>query len=109
MALVLAATDIVNGTILILITLLVLPIAAVAFARSGAAWKGIGSSGRFSIDPDVSQRKPFESTSIDPEAQEAEIRQFVLARNERRLRQGRASLDVEAEVERQLADFIGSS
>ena len=38
----------------------------------------------------------------------AEVRQLVVSRNERRLREGREPLDVEAETERQLADFIGS-
>jgi hypothetical protein len=33
-----------NGTALILIVLLVAPIAAIAFARSGRAWREIGKS-----------------------------------------------------------------
>ncbi len=37
----------------------------------------------------------------------AEVRQLVIARNERRMRRGAEPLDVEAEVERQVADFIG--
>jgi len=37
-----------------------------------------------------------------------EVRQLVVSRNERRLRQGLEPLDVEAETERQLADFVGS-
>jgi hypothetical protein len=37
----------------------------------------------------------------------AEVRQLVIARNERRMRRGEEPLDVEAEVERQVADFIG--
>jgi hypothetical protein len=35
----------------------------------------------------------------------AEVRQLVVARNERRARQGKPPLDVEAEVERQLRDL----
>jgi hypothetical protein len=34
-----------------------------------------------------------------------EVRQLVLARNERRLRQGKEPLEVEAEVERQLREL----
>jgi hypothetical protein len=34
-----------------------------------------------------------------------EIRQLVIARNERRLARGEPPLDVEAEIERQLGDF----
>jgi hypothetical protein len=37
----------------------------------------------------------------------AEVRQLVIARNERRMRRGEEPLEVEAEVERQVADFIG--
>jgi hypothetical protein len=37
----------------------------------------------------------------------AEVRELVVARNERRMRRGEEPLDVEAEVERQVADFIG--
>jgi hypothetical protein len=36
-----------------------------------------------------------------------EVRELVVARNERRMRRGQEPLDVEAEVERQVADFIG--
>jgi hypothetical protein len=36
-----------------------------------------------------------------------EVRELVIARNERRMRRGEEPLDVEAEVERQVADFIG--
>jgi hypothetical protein len=39
----------------------------------------------------------------------AEVRQLVVSRNERRLRQGLEPLDVEAETERQLTDFVGST
>jgi hypothetical protein len=38
----------------------------------------------------------------------AEVRQLVLSRNERRMRRGQEPLDVEAETDRQLADFVGS-
>jgi hypothetical protein len=34
------------------------------------------------------------------------VRQLVIARNERRLRQGKEPLDVEAEVARRLRDLI---
>jgi hypothetical protein len=37
----------------------------------------------------------------------AEVRELVIARNERRMRRGEEPLDVAAEVERQVADFIG--
>ena len=42
----------------------------------------------------------------DPALRE-EVRQLVIARNERRLRQGKEPLDVDTEVERQLRDLGG--
>lgn len=44
---------------------------------------------------------------IDAELR-AEVRQLVVSRNERRMRRGLEPLDVEAETQRQLADFVGS-
>ena len=38
-----------SGTVLVLITVVVLPIAAIAFARSGPAWSSIGK-GPLAID-----------------------------------------------------------
>ena len=50
-------------------------------------------------------RRPPARTS--DEKLRAEVRELVIARNERRMRRGEEPLDVEAEVERQLADFVG--
>jgi hypothetical protein len=142
-----------NGTVLVLITLAVVPIAAVAFARSGGAWGRVGK-GAFGIEAEPAPRKSppahveralqeaearqmIEARSYrrvrdggaplagggggrgllaapargapaaDDELRE-EVRRLVVVRNERRLRQGEKPLDVEAETERQLADFVGS-
>jgi len=46
--------------------------------------------------------------AVDAELR-AEVRQLVVVRNERRLRQGLAPLDVEAETERQLRDLVESA
>jgi hypothetical protein len=147
-----------SGYLLAVITLAVLPIAAISFARSGPAWKELGK-GRFGVmhsmpPPRMAQPSPeidlaiqaaearqmLEAKSyrrlqrgeepldveaemtalLDPELSgdggkkrgldeklRAEVRQLVIARNERRMRRGEEPLDVEAEVERQVADFIG--
>src|SRR5262249_18892362 len=147
-----------SGYVLAAITLLVLPVAAFTFARSGAAWKEIGK-GRFGVmhsmaPPRMAQPSPeidlaiqaaearqmLEAKSyrrlrrgeapLDVEAEmtalldserssggkgkrdldqklRAEVRQLVIARNERRMRAGKEPLEVEVEVERQVADFIG--
>jgi len=147
-----------SGYLLAAITLLVLPVAAFSFIRSGPAWKELGK-GRFGVmqsmpPPRLAQPSPeidlaiqaaearqmLEAKSyrrtqrgeepLDVEAEmnalldselggkgrkkrnldeklRAEVRQLVIARNERRMRRGEEPLDIEAEVERQVADFIG--
>ena len=47
---------------------------------------------------------PQPAAGVDDELR-SEVRQLVIARNERRLRQGKEPLDVEAEVERQIRDL----
>jgi hypothetical protein len=95
----LAATSVDNGSVLLLITLIVLPIAGIAFARSGGAWRGIGNSGPFAIDPDIPQRRPLELISpADPAVQEAEARQMIEAKSYRRELRGEEPLDIEHEV-----------
>jgi hypothetical protein len=47
---------------------------------------------------------PGQVHQIDPELRE-EIRQLVVARNHRRVRSGRPPLDVEAEIEREIAEL----
>lgn len=104
----LAATSVENGTVLMLITLIVLPIAAFAFARSGKAWRGIGR-GPYAIDPDLPPRsvRPLPSP-VSRATQEAEVRQMLQAKSYWRERRGEAPLDVETETERRLADRLGS-
>ena len=154
-----ALTYLQSGYVLAAITLVILPIAAFAFARSGPAWESIGKGGRFGVmhsmpPPRMAQPSPeidlaiqaaearqmLEAKSyrriqrgeepLDVEAEmtalldtelsgnktgkrgldeklRAEVRELVVARNERRMRRGEEPLDVEAEVERQVADFIG--
>ena len=51
--------------------------------------------------------RPAGALAGDPGLRD-EVRQLVVARNERRRRQGKEPLDVEAETEKQLADLIGS-
>jgi len=103
----LLATTSDSGSALIAITLAVLPIAAIAFARSGKAWRDIGR-GPYAIDPDLPPRSVRPPPSPVSEAtKEAEIRQMVEAKSYRRIRRGEAPLDVEAEVRRRLVDSIG--
>lgn len=98
-----AAAFLDSGSVLVLITLIVVPIAGVAFARAGGAWRGIGNSGRFTIDPDIPQRRPMELISpVDPAVQEAEARQMIEAKAYRRQRRGEEPIDIESEVQQAL-------
>ncbi len=108
MALPLAATAVANGTVLMLITLVVLPVAGFAFARSGKAWRSIGR-GPFAIDQDLPPIKGMRLASpVDPALQAAEARQMLEAKSYRRQRRGEAALDVEAEVQRALDATSGT-
>lgn len=103
----LLGTSVENGSVLIAITLLVLPIATIAFARSGQAWRGIGR-GPYAIDPDLPPRSVRPAPSpVSRATQEAEVRQMVEAKAYRRACRGEEPFDVEAEVQRQVADLIG--
>jgi hypothetical protein len=98
-----AAIEIQAGYALAAITLVALPIAAIAFARSGPAWRGIGK-GPFAIEQELPPtRMATPPPPIDPRLQETEARQMLEAKSYRRRRRGEAPIDVDAEVERLLA------
>lgn len=94
-----------NGTVLVLITLIVAPIAAVAFARSGPAWRAIGR-GRLAIDQDLPSRPLGRGAPapVDPAIQAAEARQMIEAKAYRRRRRGETAIDVESELREVLED-----
>jgi len=107
MARLLAATAVENGNVLIAITLIAAPIAAIAFARSGKAWRGIGR-GPYAIDPDLPPRSVRPPASpVSQATREAEVRQMLQAKSYRRERRGEAPIDVQRETERRLAE-VGS-
>lgn len=96
-----------NGTVIVLITLIVLPIAAIAFAGSGTAWKQIGK-GQFAIEPAPPPSAPAAPATGDDRAiREVEARQMLEAKSYRRVRQGEPALDVEEELRQVLGDDAG--
>jgi hypothetical protein len=102
MAVPLATTDLGNGTILLLIALIVLPIAGIAFAGSGKAFRSLGK-GPFAIEQDLPPaRVPSAPVRLDRGAQEAEVRQMLEAKSYRRVQRGEAPLDIDAETKRLL-------
>lgn len=91
--------DIQSGFVLTLITLIALPVALIAFARTGPLWQSVGK-GPFAIEQEIpppssiSQPEP----PVDRRLQETEARQMLEAKSYRRQQRGEAALDVEAEV-----------
>lgn len=94
----LALTYVQSGYALVAITLLILPIAAFTFARSGAAWEEIGK-GRFGVMHSMpAPRITQPAQRVDKAAQAAEARQMLEAKSYRRLQRGEPPLDVDAEL-----------
>ena len=102
MAYPLAFSDLGNGVILIVIVLAVLPIAAIAFARSGPAFKNLGK-GRWAIEQEMPAKRPSSAPQpINKAVQAAEVRQMLEAKSYRREQRGEAPLDIEEEMKRLL-------
>jgi hypothetical protein len=101
----LAVSDLTAGMILIVITLAVVPIGAIAFATSGKSLKTLGK-GQWAIERELPPSRGLTdtATSVPRHVREAEIRQMVEAKSYRRQARGDGPLDVEAEVERLLAE-----
>jgi hypothetical protein len=89
------------GTLLVLIVLIVLPIAAVLFVGAFGLLEQLGQ-GELSIEEAPLPQKPLTSKAGRMEREE-EIRQLVQARHDRQRARGEQPLDVEQEVSRLLA------
>jgi hypothetical protein len=97
-------TAVSNGEIILIIVLVAIPLGAISFAMSGEAFRSIGK-GPLSLEQDFPQGSTGgPSAPISAEVREAEIRQFLEARSYRLASRGEKPLDVEAELERILAD-----
>ncbi len=96
--------DIQAGFALTLITLIALPIALIAFARTGPLWQSIGK-GPFAIEQEMPppSRLAQPEPPVDRRLQATEARQMLEAKSYRRQQRGEAPLDIEAEVTRLLA------
>ena len=101
--------DIQAGFVLTLITLLALPIALIAFARTGPLWESVGK-GPFAIEQEMPppSRLAQPEPPVDRRLQATEARQMIEAKSYRRRQRGEAPLDVEAEVTR-LLDAPGAA
>lgn len=95
--------DIQAGFVLTLITLVALPVALIAFARTGPLWESVGK-GPFAIEQELPPqgRLAAPEPPVDRDLQEAEARQMLEAKSYRRQQRGESPIDVEAEVTRLL-------
>jgi hypothetical protein len=93
-----------NGDVIVLVSLIAIPVAALTFALgAGQALRQIGK-GRFAIEQEFPQRSAGGAAPVSREVREAEIRQMVEAKAYRRRARGEGPLDVEAEVGRLLEE-----
>jgi hypothetical protein len=86
-----------NGDVIIIVVLVAIPIAAIAFAGSGAVYREIGK-GAFAMDHD--KPAPGGGGQADRAVQQVEIRQMLEAKAFRQRARGEEPLDVEAEMRR---------
>jgi hypothetical protein len=92
--------------VILIIFFATLPLAALAFALSGKALRQIGK-GQFAMDSDE-VAESGSGGSGSREVREAEIRQFLEAKAYRQRERGQEPLDVDAELEKILAEEAGS-
>jgi hypothetical protein len=99
-----ALTALQKGIGLLAFTGLVGPLIGLVLKRVGGGWETMGG-GPFAILDDSPQKRSAGGTAqrVDPAIQAAEVRQMLIAKQERQRRRGEAPLDVEAETERLLA------
>ncbi len=93
------------SAVLVLTVLIVVPIAAVAFARSGKGLEELGK-GQFYIDRDDdlgSGMTGADSAAADERQRVEEVRQMIEAADFRSQARGEGRLDVEREIEELLA------
>jgi hypothetical protein len=89
------------GTVLVLVVVAVLPIAAVLFAGAFGLLEQLGEGGLSTIDHGAAPPPPPGSPAARLE-REAEIRQLIQARHDRQAARGEQPVDVESEVARLL-------
>jgi hypothetical protein len=91
--------------VVLLFTGVVAPIAGILFRRVSAGWDSVGK-GPLAIEQELPQLPRYHSgpaPAVDPAIQAAEVRQMLVAKQERQRRRGEAPIDVEAEATRLLA------
>jgi|ERR671924_1774979 hypothetical protein len=90
------------GTVLVLVVVAVLPIAAVLFAGAFGLLEQLGQGGLSTVDHGATPPPPLPGSSAARMEREEEIRQLVQARHDRQAARGEQPIDVENEVARLL-------
>ena len=96
-----------NGEVILIVVLVAIPIAAIAFvANAGNAFKSIGKGGlSVEFESDMPQGMRDSGAEGEPAgAREDELRQMLEAKAYRQSTRGETPLDVDAELERLLAE-----
>lgn len=86
------------GTVLVLVVVAVLPVAAVLFAGAFGLLEQLGKGGLSTVDRVPSPAVPPPLTAAGRLEREAEIRQLVQARHDRQVARGEQPIDVDAQV-----------
>jgi hypothetical protein len=87
-----------EGEVILIVVLVAIPIATIAFILGARGALGQIGKGPLAIDDELPQSRG-ESTSTSPQAREAEIRQMLEAKAYRQRSRGEQPLDVEAELD----------
>ena len=85
------------GTVLIIIVLVGIVVAAASYIGSGGIYQGLGKTGLTLDEPDLRPEPVAGSAAANAEAQE-EIRQMLEAKSDRQVRRGEAPLDIDEEM-----------
>jgi hypothetical protein len=94
------------GTIVIVVGIVGAVIATLSYIGSGRIYKTIGK-GQFALDTPDRVPGPQAGSAAARAEQEAEVRQLIQAKSDRREARGEAPLDVEAEVQALLRPAAG--
>ena len=100
-----------NGDVILIVVLVAIPVAAIAFiANAGDAFKSIGKGG-LSVEFESDNPRGMRDSSAEAEGagvREDELRQMLEAKAYRQAARGETPLDVEAELARLLTEQSGS-
>jgi hypothetical protein len=87
------------GTVLIALAVVAAVVAAISFVGAGKIYEGLGRTGLSLDEPELRPTPQQGSAAWDAEA-DAELRQLLEAKSDRRKARGEAPLDIEAEIGR---------